>query len=421
MDKKYLLTESKAFCLAPWMSIHTWPDGKVYPCCLWDSNSPVGSLDVNTMDEIWNSERLKEGRVNMMNDIKHNSCTRCYELEDITGSSYRKTINKIHSKTIDYLDETEEDGTLNNQKFGLWDIRISNFCNFKCRSCGTELSSSWYSDALKLGKKMRNNKPVITIGDKVDFMNVLEPHFEYVNEIYFAGGEPLIMPEHYEILDKLIEKNKTDTIIRYSTNFSILTYRNKQIFDYWKNFDNLELFVSVDGINEIGEYVRKGFKDEIFIKNVNDFFNSGVRYKNFGYIITYGILNYLHLFDMVIYFFQNNLLNKKLRLDRHVLYEFSPINQPDHYDCSFLPDEYKETFKTRLDGFRDELVEINVEGFVINEMMKKLTDVYTYSLKNTFNKQIINNFIYTTELVDGVRNEKFEEIFPHYKNLKSYL
>lgn len=421
MDKNYLLTKSKAFCLAPWMSIHTWPDGNVYPCCLWDSSSPVGSLKNNTMDEIWNSEKIKEGRVNMMNDIKHKSCTRCYELEEITGQSYRKGINSNHKNAIHYLDETEEDGTLNNQKFVLWDIRISNFCNFKCRSCGTELSSSWYSDAVKLGKKMHNNKPVITIADKVDFMGILEPHFEYVNEIYFAGGEPLIMPEHYEILDKLIEKNKTNTVIRYSTNFSILSYRNKHIFDYWKNFKNLDLFVSVDGINNIGEYVRKGFKDEIFIKNVNDFFDSGVKYKTFGYGITYGTLNYLHLFDMILFFFENNLINKFYRPERHIHYEFSPINQPDHYDCSFLPDEYKQQFKARLDTFKDELIEINVANNVINEVIKKLTDVYTYSLKNTFNQQILHKFFHMTESLDGLRNEKFEEIFPYYKNLKSYL
>lgn len=421
MDKEFLLNESKTFCLAPWMSIHTWPDGNVYPCCVWDSNLPVGNLNENTIDEIWNSPDLRESRIKMLNNEEYKPCQRCYDLEKITDSSYRKTINKIHEKTIDYIDETEEDGTLNNQKFNLWDIRISNFCNFKCRSCGTELSSSWYSDAVKLGKMMNNKKPVITIADKVDFMSMLNPHFEYVNEIYFAGGEPLIMPEHYEILDKLIEKNKTDTIIRYSTNFSILTYRNKSIFDYWKNFDNLELLLSIDGIGEIGGYVRKGYKDEIFIKNVNDFFDSGIRYKNFGYIITYGTLNYLHLFDMMIFFFENNLFNKKIRLERHVLFEFSPITRPEYYDCSFLPDEYKEKFKNRLDGFKDELVNIDVEDYIINDVMKKLTDVYTFSMRNSFNKEMLQKFFNVTESVDRIRYEDFTLVFPFYENLKSYL
>lgn len=421
MDKEYLLNKSKTFCLAPWMSIHTWPNGNVYPCCLWDSNLPVGNLNKNTIDEIWNSPSLKKGRVDMLNDVPHGACTRCYDLESISGDSYRKSINKNHKKTIDFIDETEKDGTLNNQKFTLWDIRISNFCNFKCRSCGTELSSSWYGDAIKLGQMMENDKAVITITDKVGFMKLLEPHFEFVDEIYFAGGEPLIMSEHYEILEKLILKNKTNTNIRYSTNFSILTYRNIHIFDYWKNFNNLELFISVDGINEIGEYVRKGFKNEIFIKNVNDFLSSNLKYKGFGYIITFGNLNYLHLFDMILFLFKNNLLNKKSNVEKGIAFEFSPISTPPHYDCSYLPDEFKEKFKSRLNTFNEELLSLNVDDHVINEIIKKLTNVYAYSVKNTFNKQILHDFFNITGLVDGIRNEKFEQVFPYYKNLKSYL
>ena len=68
------------------------------------------------------------------------------------------------------------------------------------------------------------------------------------------------MPEHYQILDKLIELGRTNVKIRYSTNFSKFKFGKKHVFDYWKQFKNLQLWVSVDGIGKIGEYVRHGFK-----------------------------------------------------------------------------------------------------------------------------------------------------------------
>ena len=51
---KNKLKESKTFCLAPWLSIHTWPDGKTYPCCVWNSGEPVGNINDESLDKLWN-------------------------------------------------------------------------------------------------------------------------------------------------------------------------------------------------------------------------------------------------------------------------------------------------------------------------------------------------------------------------------
>ena len=49
---KDILKKSKTFCMAPWMSIHHWPDGKTYPCCLWNSREPVGNLNEQSLNEL---------------------------------------------------------------------------------------------------------------------------------------------------------------------------------------------------------------------------------------------------------------------------------------------------------------------------------------------------------------------------------
>ncbi len=46
-----MIEKPDTFCLAPWVSIHTWPDGKVFPCCLWNSRDPVGNVNTPKIDK----------------------------------------------------------------------------------------------------------------------------------------------------------------------------------------------------------------------------------------------------------------------------------------------------------------------------------------------------------------------------------
>lgn len=412
------LKNSNTFCMAPWLSVHTWPDGKTYPCCLWNSNEPVGNINDKSLKEIWNNDTMKNTRVGMLTGEKISSCRRCYHLEESGDNSYRQRINKSHWDKIHYIDDTDEDGNLNSMNLHLWDIRISNFCNFKCRSCGLGLSSAWYSDTVALGNKV--DKALININDKASFMDMLEPHYSCVDEIYFAGGEPLIMPEHYQILDKLLELGRTDVNIRYSTNFSKLIYKGKHIFDYWKHFPNLELYISIDGVGKIGEYVRKGFDDAIFNQNVIDYKKSGLKHTDYAYAITYGALNYLHLFDMVLDFIERDYIDKKAFQGSRTLF-FSPIDYPTHYDSVYLPSRFKKKFSKRLDGFQSELEKTGISEYVVRDLMNKLTTVYNRSIGKDFNLDEMEMCKTMTDKLDVIRKEKFDTIFPYFNSSDDFI
>ena len=408
MSKKDINT--KTFCLAPWMSIHTWPDGKTFPCCLWNSREPVGNLNENTLQEIWNNDLMKSTRKSMLKGEKISSCNRCYHLEDSNDSSYRQMINKKHWDKIKYVDETDKDGKLNSMNLHLWDLRISNFCNFKCRSCGHGLSSSWLKDAIALGEADPKTKGLISISDKSKFLKDMESHYECVDEIYFAGGEPLVMPEHYEILDKLLELGRTDVNIRYSTNFSKMKFRGKHIFDYWKHFTNLELYISIDGVGKIGEYVRKGFDDKLFYQNVLDYKNSNIKHSKYGYAITYGVLNYNHLFDMILDFIKRDFIDNKVAENARSLF-FSPIDYPSYYDAVYLPSKFKNKFKKRLQTFKLELLKTGLNNFIIKDIIKKLKIVYERSISKDFNLEEMTKCKSITDKLDILRKEKFKDIF----------
>jgi radical SAM protein with 4Fe4S-binding SPASM domain len=414
-----MIEKPDTFCLAPWVSIHTWPDGKVFPCCLWNSRDPVGNVNAQSLEEIWNNEKMKKIRRSFLKGEKLKSCDRCFHLEDTVDQSYRQRINRDHKDKMHYVNETNQDGSLNIMNLHLWDVRISNFCNFKCRSCGLGLSSSWYSDSKALGEKV--DKALININDKASFMDMLEPHYNCVDEIYFAGGEPLVMPEHYQILDRLLELGRTDVNIRYSTNFSKLTYKGKHIFDYWKHFPNLELYISIDGVGKIGEYVRKGFDDKLFYDNIMAFKKSGLKVRDYGYAITYGTLNYLHLFDMMLDFIDRGYLDTNSPVNESAKVIFSPIDYPAHYDSVYLPDRFKVMFGKRLEGFNRELLDKGVSRLFANTIMYQLELVHKRSLTKEFDHLQMAKCKSITDQLDKIRKEKFYEIFDYYKNSNDFV
>jgi len=215
MNKKdYRLKDSKTFCMAPWVHLHIWPNGDTYPCCMTPMNLSVGNFQHSTLLELWNSEDMKNLRTNILNDKKSESCQRCYELNSTGRKSVRDSINSEFADSYDIIDTTNTDGSVDKLNLKYWDFRFSNICNFKCRSCGPHLSTAWFNDHEKLyGKRdSRTRQTFYSGGSAKKLWSEIEPLFDIVEEVYFAGGEPLIMEEHYKILKKLDEMNRHDVV-----------------------------------------------------------------------------------------------------------------------------------------------------------------------------------------------------------------
>ena len=117
--------------------------------------------------------------------------------------SLRLSSNKHFGHNIGMVENTDKEG---NADFVIkyWDIRFSNLCNLACRSCGTWFSSNWYEDHKKLTGAPPNHAKILKVGrNSNDIWDQMLEQFEHVEQFYFAGGEPLIMEEHYRILKEL--------------------------------------------------------------------------------------------------------------------------------------------------------------------------------------------------------------------------
>jgi radical SAM protein with 4Fe4S-binding SPASM domain len=233
--EKYLLTQSQTFCMYPWIHLHAYPTGNAYPCCQAEMAYPVGNCRTNSLEEIWNDTPLKKIRQKMLTDRPVSACIRCYEQENSGFFSGRQSANKHHGHHIKKIAETKSDGAVDQFELTYWDIRFSNLCNLSCRSCGHIFSSSWYDDQVKLaGKEWQDKNKVLNYAGrtKTDMWEQLVPHLDYVEQIYFAGGEPLMMEEHYNILDELERRGRFDVRLIYNTNFTHVKLKNRTVFDY---------------------------------------------------------------------------------------------------------------------------------------------------------------------------------------------
>ena len=252
--------DNDVMCILPWIHMHPWPNGKTMLCCDSPWEDHIGDLRENSLEEVWNSEKMKQVRLNMLNGKKCSQCVRCYEKEEKGHDSLRVRSNKDWLQPHwNKVANTNPDGSLDDLHIVYLDFRFSNVCNLRCRYCGPELSSNWYADAKASTFNISPTERVIQIRKDVDnFMEEFDPMLEHIEQIYWAGGEPIMMDEHWGIMNRLVEMGKTDIRIFYNTNFTTLTYKKHNVLDLWKNFDNISVGASLDAEGVRGEYQRKG-------------------------------------------------------------------------------------------------------------------------------------------------------------------
>lgn len=246
------------FCILPFVHLYSSTNGELRPCCISESFDDKPNIREG-IESAFNSKEMKNLRKDMMNGVRNKVCDVCYKQEDLSLESSRDRFNKgLEFKQYE-MPEVGEDFSVPSD-FQYIDIRFSNLCNFKCIMCTHEFSSQWYEDMgfslYDPSEYQRNNTKIINISDNI--LDELIPHLSKLKRIYFAGGEPLIMKENYNLLSFLIKNNPSDISLHYNTNLSTLSYQGKSYMKLWEKFKRVHLAISCDGIGKVGEYQRVG-------------------------------------------------------------------------------------------------------------------------------------------------------------------
>lgn len=404
-DQRHKVMDSDYFCMIPWIHLHGWPTGEAFPCCLGEGAHPIGNMKENTLEEIWNGDAYKQMRLNMLADRPSKECVRCYEQEKHGFASMRINTNRHFAQHISDTETTAADGSFP-MKFRYWDIRFSNVCNLKCRTCGGIFSSRWYDDETKLngGKPMRDR--VLYAGrHELDIWEQMEDQIQYLEQIYFAGGEPLIMEEHYRILDKLLETGNTNVRLVYNTNLTELRHKSKYALEYWKKFPKVSVAASLDAMGPLAELLRSGTNWEKVENNVK-MLKQECPHIDFLISPTLSIMNVWQLPEFHRYMINKGYL-RPMDLNVNIL------QSPDNYRIDILPEELRVEIR--------EMYQKHIEYLEPLDEMKRAANGFKSALQfmdSTDNSHRIPAFWKTTTNLDNIRNEDIVAVIPQLARLK---
>jgi organic radical activating enzyme len=409
---------SDTSCILPYIHLYTEPKGEMKPCCIADGFDEPINLKKMSIEDAFNSTQMKQLRKDMTEGKRNKACDVCYKKEDATGYSPRKMFNE---NTLWHMPEVKEDFSVPTD-FQHIDIRFSNLCNFKCRMCNHDFSSNWYEDMKKIRPQNVRETKVLKATDTI--VEDLIPHLSKIRSFYFAGGEPLIMPEHYKVL-KYLHTNfpkvkfythespdpymeKVDISIHYNTNLSILRFEKTNLIPIWKDFKQIFLSISCDGVGKVGEYQRTGFNTETFEKNLKEVKKHfrpvnvqsseghGLKY-NFQYTTT--IMNVYHMFDFIEYLTERNHIVDSTNIDFY--YAWSPlevslsqISSDEKQKIINFINNSKEKYPQKTQDELNAMIDFMKSNLIINEDMRSLER---------------ENYIRRMEDVQG---GKFEDISP---------
>lgn len=383
---------NKTFCVMPWIHVHTRPNGDTSPCCMWNMKNPTGNINNNTIDEIANSKELKFIRKSMLNDIPNPNCIEC-NVKDLSNTVEisHKVMQNTTFKTLipSLIEHTAQDGSLTESfKMRYMNIRYSNLCNMSCRTCGDHSSSLWAQEKL-------SQHPVVKITDTQP--NYLEEIFQRLHEvdvISFAGGESTLIPEHWEVLDKLIELDKMDVRITYFTNLSKLNYQSKHILDYTEIFKNFTLLGSIDASHARAELYRNGTHWPTIEKNLKIIYETNT---NFKINCTVGAMNVWHAPDLEKHLIENNLIKSHQ-------FSINMLIQSEMQSAKILPLYFKFSVMEKINKHKEWLTSQCIKSSHWDTVIK-----FMFSEDHS---HLINKFVFYNLKLDKIRNQDTFTTFP---------
>lgn len=407
----------------PFTGLATREDGAIKICC---RSLPVGWIQESSVEEVWNNENMRRVRKQVLSGQRPKECEPCFSLEDQGVESLRlRHINGVIPEARinlypNAVNNLSEDFTMPFE-FPTMEIKLNNLCNLKCRMCNPLDSTSWKDwDGVVDFYKKENNYLVPTIERLVDTpgkyigpfddsdnwwasFEKLLPHFRRVE---FAGGEPLMDPTHYKILDML--KPYGDKIeLKYATNGTTLGIsKGRTIHDYWPHFRSIAVNVSLDGIHEVYNYIRGNGDFNKVEENIKEI----QKIPNVSRVVgafTAQAGNILQAAECVDYF-----INKM-----NIVFYSHRVSYPNVLSAQVLPGPLKEEATKRLMNVRDFVGTYkNVIKYpILEQITKRQIDDNINYLQAKDQSHLWNDFLNFNYNLDNTRKQSLLDVCPEFK------
>jgi sulfatase maturation enzyme AslB (radical SAM superfamily) len=387
----------------------TKTDGSIKACCR--SLPEISNIKHETLEQAWNNHAIRKLRLDLLNGIRNERCNVCWRLEDSNVTSLRQKYNRneLHQKkAAEAINSMSEDGTVSNTPAWI-EFKLSNICNLKCRMCHPMDSTKWYNDYKSIEHlhdeswqtHIRNiglDKTAKLVNYNDDFFNELPRFMKNIDQLAFAGGEPLMDENHYRVLDSVMS-NASNIELRYATNLTMLKINKFNALDYFPHFKKVILSASLDGPPDLNEYIR-GDSDsstiEQNIKYIKQFKNTTVIGK-----LTVQALNIYYVPESLEWF-------RELQIDTDMHF----VTWPAHLDARIWDGTAREKIIEKLKNYITSLPD---NQYYIRETAQ---NTLNYFIKdNLYTTEKFKKFIEWNKILDKRRNESFD----NFEFLRDYM
>lgn len=383
---KNLVETNKSFCIFPFIELLV-QNGSTTVCCR--SSEPITQLD--KLYDWKNNPDYKKIRNKMLSgELIPEHCQTCYEYETSGMISPRKTetvqwANRLGLKSIEDV--------VNIETPVYYEIRPSNICNLQCRSCTPSSSSLIEKEYIKIGLHDSDKTYKFTNFDFVDFTNL--------KSLYVAGGEPTVMPELYDFLEKCIADDNVD--FDFTINTNAVKFSNK-LKDLICHFTNLQFIVSIDGYKDVNHYVRWPSNWDSIIDNVHYLINHNHKVIVQSVVSIWTIPKLYELINFIENEFPDLPIQGLLAKSENDL--FNPFNFPDP---EIITNNLYQI--TKLNCYRNDLV--------FKEFIDNL--IKYFETQHSFNKQRLHEFFNFNDKLDQSRNIRLKDYIPELDRCRKYL
>jgi sulfatase maturation enzyme AslB (radical SAM superfamily) len=335
--------KGKLYCVIADKGLGLHNSGRTYLCChsrkyLEDQQGEQIYLDTHTLEDAWASPTRREIQQALEQGIEHPSCQACWDDEHAGKKSRREWFNGMALPVTEREDQPQ-----------IFDLKMGNTCNMRCRTCNPEVSSQWYREDWELTAHPREGISYpeylqrwrrIPASYNEHNTRLWQTMQEWIpNAVYidYYGAEPMLIKKNFEVLEHAVTQGRAGHMdLHFNTNGTIW---NQELEDLLKNFRNVYFDLSIDDIGSRCGYVRYSSDWQLVGTNLTSFLEAKRANSNFHFCVcvTINSLNVFYLDEIFDYF---------ASVDLPV--NFNMLHLPWHLNIKTLPDPVKQAVRERL-------------------------------------------------------------------------
>ncbi len=432
-------TKNTTFCPIPWIFQAARNNGDIRICCqanvspnrgiVRDEAGRAYNARHGRLSEARNAQLMKEVRRNMMNGCWSQECVRCQQ-EEASGLNSRRSYEQeqwpLHLEDVVPL--TKFDGSIADEDFPIqyYDLRFGNRCNLACRMCGPSDSDSWYADhvALTGENHYRDSHGSVVLEQKGErwldrnksyawyksekFWTSLSKHENGLKHIYMAGGEPLLIKEHYKFLERCIESGMSSRILlEYNTNLTLLP---DNLLSLWKQFREVRIGASIDGYGETFEFQRYPGRWASVYENLKKLDRQEKPIHSWlAYTVT--VYNVMHLPEFIRWKVEDSGFSRINSSRRRPTVTHHVAHKPEHLNVKVLSDHQKSIVSENFKKYRTYFIE-NFEPAHRDSGLSILDSVESYMNSSSYHEQFGPQLKQFSMKLDALRGQDSSQFLP---------